>query len=208
MRGGRAVSPARRGMTDRRLVLFVGILFAAAALAAVIAVYAWRGNGAIASIGGPFALVDQDGRERTDRDFHGRYALIYFGYAFCPDVCPTALSDMMVALDELGPRQDRIQPVFVTIDPERDTPERLKSFVAEFDPRLIGLSGSPAQITAAAKAYRVYYAKAEDPEAGPDYLMNHSSVIYLIDPRGRYVTHFNHGTAPDRIAERLLEELS
>ncbi len=192
-------------MTDRRLTLIVCIFFAVTALAAIVAVYAWRSDGAsgIARIGGPFSLVDQDGRARTDADFRGGYMMIYFGYTFCPDVCPTALSDMIAAVDELGPLAERIQPVFITVDPARDTPERLKSYVPSFHPRLVGLSGSEAQITAAAKVYRVYYAKAEDPGAGPDYLMDHSSIIYLMDPDGRYVTHFSHGTGPQQIAERL-----
>lgn len=197
-------------MTDRKLTMIVGIFFAVAALAAIVAVYAWRGGGAggIASIGGPFALVDQDGRARTDADFRGRYTMIYFGYTFCPDVCPTALSDMIVALDELGPLAARVQPIFITIDPARDTVEKLKTYVPNFHPRLIGLSGSEAQITAVAKAYRVYYAKSEDPKAGADYLMDHSSVIYLMDPGGRYLTHFSHGTNPAKIAERLRDLIS
>ena len=192
-------------MTDRRLTLIVCVFFAVTALAAIAAVYAWRGGGAsgIARIGGPFALVDQDGDSRTDMDFRGRYMMIYFGYTFCPDVCPTALSDMIAAVDELGPLAERVQPVFITVDPARDTPETLKRYVPSFHPRLVGLSGSQAQITAAAKAYRVYYAKADDPAAGPDYLMDHSSIIYLMDPEGRYVTHFSHGTGPREIAERL-----
>ncbi len=197
-------------MTDRRLTLIVCIFFAVTALAAIVAVYAWRSDGpsGIARIGGPFALVDQDGRARTDQDFRGGYMLIYFGYTFCPDVCPTALSDMIAAVDELGPRARRIQPLFITIDPGRDTPNRLKTYVPSFHPRLVGLSGSEAQITAVAKAYRVYYAKAGDSEAGPDYLMDHSSTIYLMDPEGRYVTHFSHGTGPRQIAERLRDLVS
>lgn len=197
-------------MTDRKLTLIVGIFFAVAALAAIVAVYVWRGGsaGGIASIGGPFALVDQDGRARTDADFRGRYMMIYFGYTFCPDVCPTALSDMIVALDELGPLAAQVQPIFITVDPARDTVEKLKTYVPNFHSRLIGLSGSEAQITAVARAYRVYYAKSEDPKAGSDYLMDHSSVIYLMDPKGRYVTHFNHATAPEKIAERLRELIS
>ena len=192
-------------MTDRRLTLVVCIFFAVTALAAIAAVYAWRSDASsgIARIGGPFALVDQDGRTRTDADFRGNYMMIYFGYSFCPDVCPTALSDMIAAVDELGPLGLRIQPVFITVDPERDTPRALKRYVPSFHPRLVGLSGSQAQITAVAKVYRVYYAKVADPAAGPDYLMDHSSIIYLMDPKGRYVTHFSHGTGPQQIAERL-----
>lgn len=197
-------------MSDRKLTVLIGALFAVVAAAALIAVYAWRdgGAGGIARIGGPFALVDQDGAARTDEDFRGRYLMIYFGYTFCPDVCPTALADMAIALDDLGPMAARVQPLFVSVDPARDTPQRLKSYVVEFHPRLIGLTGSDDQVTRAARAYRVYYAKVEDAAAGADYLMDHSSIVYLMDPEGRYVTHFGHGTSPETMAERLREALS
>jgi len=197
-------------MSDRKLTLIVGLFFAVTAVAAIVAVYMWRGGGPgrIAAIGGPYALVDHDGRSRTDADFRGGYALIYFGYTYCPDVCPTALSDMIVAIDELGPLGARIQPIFITIDPARDTPDRLKTYVPKFHPRLVGLSGSLAQITAVAKAYRVYFAKSKGPTAVEDYLMDHSSIIFLMDPDGRYVIHFNHGTGPEKMAERLRELLS
>ena len=197
-------------MTDRRLTLIVCIFFVVTALAAIVAVYAWRSDGAsgFAKIGGPFTLVDQDGRSRTDADFRGNYMLIYFGYTFCPDVCPTALSDMAIAIDELELRAKRVQPIFITVDPARDTPETLKVYLPSFHPRLVGLSGSEAQITAVAKSYRVYYAKAENPEATADYLMDHSSIVYLMDPDGRYVTHFSHGTGPEAMAQRLRDLVS
>ena len=181
----------------------------AIAVAAILAVYVWREDGGgIARIGGPFVLVDHTGAERTEADLKGRHALIYFGYSFCPDVCPTALADMLIALDELGPAAARVQPVFITIDPDRDTPAVLKDYIPAFHPRLIGLSGSAAQVGKAARAYRVYYAKVDDPEAGDNYLMDHSSVIYLMDPDGRYLTHFSHGTGPETMAKRLRELVS
>ena len=197
-------------MNDRRLTILVMVFFAVTALAAIVAIYAWRGEGAkgIARIGGPFALVDQNGETRTDGDFRGRYMLIYFGYAFCPDICPTALSDMLIALNEIGPAGKDVQPIFITVDPARDTPQALKSYVANFDPRLIALTGTPAQITAVAKAYRVYYAKVENEERPESYYMDHSSIIYLMDPDGRYVTHFNHNTAPAAMTERLRAAVS
>ena len=196
-------------MSDRKVTIILATLFMAVAVAAILAVYVWREDGGgLARIGGPFTLVDHTGAQRTEADFKGRHALIYFGYSFCPDVCPTALADMLIALDELGPDAARVQPLFITIDPDRDTPEALKDYVANFHPRLIGLSGSPAQVSGAARAFRVYYAKVDDPEAGRNYLMDHSSVIYLMDPDGRYLAHFSHGTAPETMARRLLELVS
>ena len=196
-------------MSDRKVTIILASLFMAVAVAAILAVYVWREDGGgIAKIGGPFVLVDHTGAERTEADLKGRHALIYFGYSFCPDVCPTALADMLIALDELGPDAARVQPVFITIDPERDTPAALKDYIPNFHPRLIGLSGSADQVSKAARAYRVYYAKVDDPEAGENYLMDHSSVIYLMDPDGRYLTHFSHGTAPETMAKRLRELVS
>ena len=196
-------------MSDRKVTIVLATVFMAIAVAAILAVYVWREDGGgIARIGGPFVLVDHTGAERTEADLKGRHALIYFGYSFCPDVCPTALADMLIALDELGPAAARVQPVFITIDPDRDTPAVLKDYIPNFHPRLIGLSGSAAQVGKAARAYRVYYAKVDDPEAGDNYLMDHSSVIYLMDPDGRYLTHFSHGTGPETMAKRLRELVS
>lgn len=196
-------------MSDRKVTIILASLFMAIAVAAILAVYVWRDEGGgIARIGGPFVLVDHTGAERTEADLKGRHALIYFGYSFCPDVCPTALADMLIALDELGPDAARVLPVFITIDPDRDTPAVLKDYVPNFHPRLIGLSGSAEQVSRAARAYRVYYAKVDDPKAGQNYLMDHSSVIYLMDPDGRYLTHFSHGTAPETMAKRLRELVS
>ena len=196
-------------MSDRKVTIILATLFMAVAVAAILAVYVWREDGGgLARIGGPFTLVDHTGAERTEADLRGRHALIYFGYTFCPDVCPTALADMLIALDELGPAAALVQPVFITIDPDRDTPRVLKDYIGNFHPRLIGLSGNAAQVSRAARAYRVYYTKVDDPEAGENYLMDHSSVIYLMDPDGRYLTHFSHGTAPDTMAKRLRELVS
>lgn len=196
-------------MSDRKVTIVLATVFMAIAVAAILAVYVWREDGGgIARIGGPFVLVDHTGAERTEADLKGRHALIYFGYSFCPDVCPTALADMLIALDELGPDAERVQPIFITIDPDRDTPAVLKDYIPNFHPRLIGLSGSAAQVSRAARAYRVYYAKVDDPNAGDNYLMDHSSVIYLMDPDGRYLTHFSHGTGPETMAKRLRELVS
>ncbi len=198
-------------MSDRKITIILAVLFMTVSVAAIVAVYVWRdggGAGGLARIGGPFTLIDHTGKERTDADLVGRHSLIYFGYTFCPDVCPTALADMIIAMDELGADAERVQPVFITIDPERDTPEVLGKYVGNFHPRMIGLSGTSAQISRAARAYRVYYAKVEDPKAGDNYLMDHSSIIYLMDPDGRYLTHFSHGTGPDAMAKRLRDLIS
>ena len=138
-------------------------------------------------IGGPFALTASDGRLVTDRDFRGKWMLVYFGYTNCPDMCPTTLADVAQVLGILGPLSAKLQPVFVSIDPERDTPAAMGKFTAEFDPRIIGLTGRPEDIAAIAKEYRVFYKKMPGP--APDiYAMEHSSYIYVMGPDGRYVT--------------------
>jgi protein SCO1/2 len=158
------------------------------------------------AIGGPFRLVDQNGKTVTDADLKGKWSLVYFGYTHCPDACPTALNDIAIALDQLGPKREAVRSVFITVDPERDTPEVLKEYVTSFDAPILALSGSPEEIARAAKAYRVYYAK--HPEPGGDYSMDHSSVIYVMDPEGRFTASFTHQSTPEEIAERLKKLLA
>jgi len=158
------------------------------------------------AIGGPFRLVDQNGKTVTDGDLKGKWSLVYFGYTHCPDACPTALNDISIALDELGPKRDAVRPVFITVDPERDTAEVLKAYVTSFDAPIMALTGTPEEIAQAAKEYRVYYAK--HPEAGGDYSMDHSSVIYVMDPEGRFTASFTHENTPEDIAERLKKLLA
>ena len=158
------------------------------------------------AIGGPFRLVDQDGKAVTDADLKGKWSLVYFGYTHCPDACPTALNDIAIALDELGSKRSAVRPVFITVDPERDTPEVLKAYVTAFDAPILALTGTPEEVARAAKGYRVYYAK--HPEAGGDYSMDHSSVIYVMDPEGRFTASFTHQSAPEEIAERLKKLLA
>jgi protein SCO1/2 len=153
--------------------------------------------GSDVTIGGPFTLTDQNGHRVTDKDFAGRFMLIYFGYTYCPDVCPTELNTMALALDKLGTRV-RIVPVFITIDPARDTPEALKTYLASFGPEFIGLTGSDADIAAVAKAYRVYYKKGEG--EGDTYLMDHTSLLYLVGPDGKLAALFRTGATPEDIA--------
>jgi protein SCO1/2 len=167
---------------------------------------AWRGNGQ-PSIGGPFSLVDQDGKTVTDADLKGKPTLIYFGYTFCPDVCPTTLLLMETAAEKLGPDgPKKVNLVFITIDPDRDTPKLMKGYVGNFGPTIEGLTGTPQQIAAVAKTYRVYYQKVPGKDGAP-YLMDHSSIIYLLDRRGRFVTHFTDQSKAETIAsavQRLL----
>lgn len=133
------------------------------------------------SVGGAYELVDQDGRTVTDKDFSETYKLIYFGFTYCPAICPTELAKMQDALDKIGTAARAIQPVFITIDPERDTVGVMKQYVGHFDERLIGLTGTPEQIKTAAHAYKVYYARVDDP-AATEYTMDHSSYIYFMNP--------------------------
>ena len=157
-------------------------------------------NSLAAQIGGPFTLIDQNGVERTDRDFRGKLMLVYFGYTYCPDVCPTELTVMATALDQLGAEAGNVAPLFITIDPERDTSKVLKEYVAQFSDRFIGLTGSERDVAAAAKAYRVYFAKSPG-SAGAPYLMDHTSLVYLMDRDGRFLAHFTpNSKAEDMVA--------
>lgn len=156
-----------------------------------------------ASIGGPFNLVAHTGRRMSDQDFRGQYLLIYFGFTFCPDICPSALQVVAAALDKLGEKADRITPVLITVDPERDGPEELARYVSSFHPRLVGLTGTLPEIEVTAKAYRVYFRKAKDQRSAAKYTIDHTSIIYLMDPSGEYVTHFTHATSVETMAARL-----
>ena len=158
------------------------------------------------AIGGPFRLIDQNGKTVTDADLKGKWSLIYFGYTHCPDACPTTLNEIAIALDDLGPKRDAVRPVFITVDPERDTPEVLKSYVTSFDAPILALTGTPEAVAQAAKDYRVYYAK--HPEPGGDYSMDHSSVIYVMDPEGRFTATFTPESSPEDIAARLKKLLA
>ncbi len=159
-------------------------------------------------IGGPFTLVDSAGNSVTEKDLLGRYAMIYFGYTYCPDICPTALAsavrglDLLASVDQTAAQM--VVPVFISIDSERDTPDTIGRYVAAFHPRLRGFTGSPEQVAEAAKSYRVFYQKVQ-PEDSSDYLMDHASNIFLMGPTGEYVTHFAHNSTPDVISEHLEE---
>lgn len=159
-----------------------------------------------ALIGGPFSLIDQNGARRSDADFRGRFMLVFFGYTYCPDVCPTTLAILSAALDQLGPISQRVVPILITVDPARDTPEILKPYLSAFGPQFVGLTGTDEEIAAAAGAYRVYYkSNAAD---GPDYTVDHSSVIYVMGPDGAFITNYGLDDGPDAIADDLRRRLS
>lgn len=158
------------------------------------------------SLGGPFELVNQAGQPVTERDYAGRWLLVYFGFTYCPDVCPTELGTIASALDVMGPAGESVTPVLITIDPQRDTPEALADYVSRFHPRLQGLTGTPEQIAAAARRYRVYYARVQRPEM-TDYLMDHSSFIYLVGPDGRVRALFRPETSPEALAAAVQAQL-
>jgi protein SCO1/2 len=157
-------------------------------------------------VGGPFALVDQNGKRRSDADFRGKLMLVYFGFTFCPDVCPTDLQQIGRAMDKLGPAGNEIQPLFVTLDPARDTPKHLASYVAQFHPRLIGLTGTARAIRQAARSYKVYYKKIAI-SGRPGYTVDHTAFIYLMDRNGQYLGFFPPGTSADRMLEIIRPHL-
>ena len=143
----------------------------------------------IAAVGGPFKLIDQNGKAVSDQDLKGRPFLVFFGFTHCPDVCPTTLFDVSEMLRALGPDADRTRALFITVDPERDTPAVMKDYLSSFDPHLSGLTGDPAAIATVAKAYRVYYKKV--PLDGGEYTMDHTAIVYLMDKEGRFVSPFS-----------------
>ena len=159
-----------------------------------------------APVGGPFELTDQTGHRRTDADFRGKLVVLYFGYTFCPDVCPTELQSISLALDKLGANAEAVQPLFITVDPERDSPARLAEFVSSFHPRLIGLTGSVAEVKKTAIAYRTFFAKNAAAASG-EYSVDHTGFIYLISKDGRYLGFLPPGVSPDEIADAIRARL-
>jgi cytochrome oxidase Cu insertion factor (SCO1/SenC/PrrC family) len=157
-------------------------------------------------IGGPFTLTDQTGRRRSDIEFRGRLMIVYFGYTFCPDVCPADLQAITQALNELGPLAAGVQPIFITIDPERDT-KVLADYVSAFHPSLIGLTGSPAEIRQVANSYKAFYTKVSDARTGA-YSIDHAGVIYLMGRSGEYLGFMPPQTSPERLVEILRTYLS
>jgi protein SCO1 len=193
-------------MTARntRLLLVLGAFTAGLVLcfAVILLLVGPRSSaGLSASIGGPFRLVDQDGRAVSERDFAGKPFLIFFGFTHCPDVCPTTLFEVSEMMNALGPDADKTAAVFVSVDPERDTPTMLKDYLASFDPHVRGLTGDDAAVAAVAKAYRVYYKKV--PLDRGEYTMDHTALVYLMDKTGRFVAPFNLKRPPETAAADL-----
>ena len=195
-----------------RLISFIvaGFLIGALAGAAILLVTAPRGaqpvqSSGTALVGGPFSLVGADGKTVTDGDFRGRYMLIFFGFTHCPDICPAELQVISASLDELGPKAEEVVPIFVTLDPERDTPEVMADYVKNFGSRFVGLTGSAEAIAEAAKAYRVAFSKFENKDTVGDdnYSIDHSAFVYLMGRDGEYITHFNYGAPAAKMTESL-----
>lgn len=188
-----------------RIVLLLGAFLAGltlflAAILVVSGLSPTPGRGT-AAVGGPFQLIDQNGKVFTDRDMKGKPYLVFFGYTHCPDVCPTTLFDMSQLMRKLGPDADRLGALFITVDPERDTTTVLKDYMASFDPHVRGLTGAPAAIEQAIKDYRVYAKKV--PLQGGDYSMDHTALVYLMDKDGRFVAPFNLQRTADVEAAEL-----
>jgi protein SCO1/2 len=193
-----------------RILVATGAFVAGLVLvAAVVLLVIGRGQGPglpqVASIGGPFSLTDQNGRTVTDQNFKGRPFLVFFGFTHCPDICPTTMFEISEIMGKLGPDGDRVGAVFITVDPEQDTPKALKDYVSSFDPRIVALTGDEAAIAAVAKSYRAVYRKVPLKEGG--YTMDHTAIVYLMGKDGRFVTPFNMRRATDASATELRKYL-
>jgi protein SCO1/2 len=197
-------------MPQNPVVRLIGAVALLLAVVAALLVYTplgrqlWQGenagDGGAALIGGPFHLTDQNGQARTDADFRGQILLVFFGYSNCPDTCPTTLQTITTAMDKLGPDAAKVTPIFITVDPDRDTPKVLKAYAANFTSRLVALSGSADEIAAAAKVYRIYYKKVGE---GADYSMDHTALVYVMGPDGHYLAHFSTEATADDIVKDL-----
>lgn len=159
----------------------------------------------VSSVGGPFELTAMDGSRLSSRSLHGAPHLIFFGFTHCPDICPTKMLELTEILKEAGDRARNVRALFITVDPERDTPELLKQYLGTFDPRIVGLTGTQAEIDAVVKAYRAYYRRV--PLSSGDYTMDHTAIVYLMDKRGQFVGAFNVERPPAEAARELLRHL-
>jgi protein SCO1/2 len=208
-----AAAPAF-GASRKTLLLALVVGLAAGIMTAVflLAVPGPPGAGSMqttgkALVGGPFTLTDPTGKRVTEKDFAGRPMLVYFGFTNCPDVCPAGLQVIAAALDRLGEKAKGVTPIFITVDPERDTPEMLGKFVESFHTGIVGLSGSPEDIAAVTKAYRVYAKKAPDAERPGEYNVDHSSFMYLMNADGEFVKHFPHSVDANTLADEVAKLL-
>jgi protein SCO1 len=163
-------------------------------------------------IGGEFSLTDQHGKNVKSSAFKGRYLLVFFGFTHCPDICPVTIATMSKTLELLGKKADQVVPIFITVDPERDTPAVMKNYLAPFDSRIIGLTGSKADIKKTADAYKIFFSKKQlTPEGhgghGDHYTVDHSTIVYMIDPDGNYLRHFSYNIGEKELAEGISEHL-
>ncbi len=213
--------PVKAGPTFRWRLVLTQILLISVGVAVIagigkLAYSLWPAPAAPSSsgqalIGGPFQLVDVDGKPADQRLLEGKWTTVFFGYSFCPDVCPATLTTLNAAKARLGAKADKLQVVFVSIDPQRDTPAQLKTYLSSpaFPQPIVGLTGTPEQIKAVARAYKVYYAKAEGTKAGDrDYLMDHASAIYLMNPKGQFGRLVDPRLSPDDMAKAIGEGMA
>jgi protein SCO1/2 len=195
--------------TLRLLTIFTAFVAGLVLCLGAIVFVVGRGSGTAAvqavSIGGPFNLIDQNGQPFSDKDLKGKSFLTFFGFTHCPDVCPTTLFEISEVLRYLGPDADHTAALFISVDPERDTPEAMRDYLASFDPHIHGLTGDAAAVAAVAKAYRVYYKKV--PLEGGDYTMDHTAIVYLMDKAGQFVAPVNMRRTTDVVAADLRKQL-
>jgi protein SCO1/2 len=197
-----------KARTAQILLMLVGFLAGVASIVLIVVVVSGRDpvpSAGASAIGGPFSLVDQNGQTVTDKDLRGRPFLVFFGFTHCPDVCPTALFEISEVLGKLGPDAQKVSALFVTIDPERDTPAQMKEYLSSFNPRLVGLTGDPAAIAAVAREYRVYVKKV--PLDNGEYTMDHTALVYLMDKDGSFVAPFNLKRSAEDAAADLRRHL-
>lgn len=187
---------------SKRVLVLIAAFFGglAVCLAAVLSLTGVPGPPQV-RVGGPFQLTDQNGRPISDADLRGKPFLVFFGFTHCPDICPTTLFEVSEVMRQLGKDADRTAALFISVDPERDTPEIMKDYLTSFDPHLRGVTGAPEKIAAVAKEYRVYYKKV--PTTGDDYTMDHTAIVYLMDKNGHFVEPFNMRRTPEAAAEEL-----
>jgi len=187
------------------LQTFSNIVFA---LALITGLLSWATTTSAVTIGGPFALIAPDGTTVTEQTFRGKWLLVYFGYTFCPNTCPMTLNEIATALEKRGTDATKMQPLFITVDPQRDTREVLEQYIRSFDPRIVGLTGSPQQIDAVTQEYGAYAARDKTGPGPEDYVIDHSTYLYVMDPGGKFVRAFDADTSGDRIADALRELLA
>ncbi|HEX8417759.1 MAG TPA: SCO family protein [Methylobacterium sp.] len=192
----------------RRLILPLAVFvvgLVALVVAAVVTLVPGGSGIAPSGVGGPFSLVNQDGKRVTERDFAGAPHLVFFGFTHCPDICPTTLQQITDVLQALGPKGRDVRALFIAVDAERDTPAALKTYLASFDPRIVGLTGSADEIAAAVKGYRAYVRKV--PGKGADYTMEHTAIVYIMDARNRFINALNLMRPPEQSAAELAKVL-